>query len=83
MVACGIPYVVKVIMLPARSDTSLRRGRSGRVRHRRITGKDVLELHHPRIGKKKGRIIGNQRRALHQLMSTFLKKIQICFSDIH
>ena len=73
MVARGVPYIIKVVVLPPCPDTGLRRGRSGRIGHRCLTGKDVLELHHPRIGEKKGRIIRNQRRTLHQLMSFALK----------
>ncbi len=75
VVSSGIAHIIKIIVFAACADTKLRRGGARRLRHRRFTGKDTLELHHARIGKKECSIVRNERRTRYNLMPFGVKKI--------
>ena len=71
MVPRRIANIFKVIMLAARPQRFLRRGRAGNGTFFH-TGKDVFELHHPRIGKKQtGVIAWHQRTGRYNFMPIF------------
>ena len=82
MVACGITYVLKIVVFAARAHAAL--GRScPRIGPAILACKDILELHHARIGKQQRRIVGGyQRRRGHDGVPLGLKILQKFLTDL-
>ncbi len=82
MVPCRFPDLVKVVVLAARPDAFLRCHRAFVV-PLLIAEEYVLELVHPRVRKKKRRVICRQkRRRVHDLVPVPLKIIEEFLPDL-
>ncbi len=79
----GVTNIFQIVVFTPGAQAGLTTGRSGGLRRGHLTGKDRFKRHHTGIGKKQGRIIGNERRTrLHPVITAF-KIVQKRFSDIH
>ncbi len=76
VVACGEPHLLEVVVFAARAHALLRRHRPV-VGAGLLTQKGALELHHARIGKQQGRIVGgDQRRRRHLAVPVGDKEVE-------
>ena len=62
MMARGVTNIFQIVVFAAGAHTSLRSSRAG-VTALVGTKKDILELHHARIGKQQGRVVSRHQRA--------------------
>ena len=82
MVACGISHIFKIVMLTSRANTTLR-GNRFIVWTFLYAQKNILELHHPGVGKQQSRIVPrNQGTTRHDFMIPVAEIIQEGVSDV-
>ena len=82
MVTGGVADVFQVVVLAAGAHTALGGGGTG-VSPGLGSQEQFLELHHAGIGEQQCRIItGNQRAAVHDLVTAFTEEIQKCLANV-
>ena len=82
VVACGMAYIFKIVMLAPCTNTTLR-GNRFVVWTFLYAQKNILELHHPGVSKQQSRIVHrNQRTTRHDFMIPVTEIIQEGVSDV-
>lgn len=82
MVACGIAYVLKVIVLAAGANALLGGGGS-RIAAFFLAEINILELIHSRVGEKqRGIIVRHQRAGLNHCVSLGLEEVKVRRADL-
>ena len=82
VMARGIAHIVEIVVLATGAHAFLR-GRRARIGPLLETGKDVLELHHSRIGKHQRRVIArHERRRRHDRVTVLREIVEKARSDL-
>src|SRR5579871_522764 len=81
MMPVGEPYILQIVVLPARPNALLRSSRP-RIIPLLQPEKDIFELIHSRVGEQQRRIVGrDERRRMHFLVSLVHKEVQEFSAD--